>query len=95
MERSRAWAEAWGAALVMVPTWVLASVVAWLLRQWDWLLVWVASGRCRCRRRCTSSHRSKNIDPPPTIHVVWRTRSRRIESNRCEQPSYSRHRGSQ
>jgi hypothetical protein len=26
-----AWAEAWGAALLMAPLWVLASVAAWLL----------------------------------------------------------------
>jgi hypothetical protein len=30
-----------------------------------------SSGR---RRRCTSSHRSKNIDTTPTIDVVWRAR---------------------
>ena len=41
--KSRAWAEAWGAALAMAPTWVLASVAAWLLPmllQWGWLLAW-------------------------------------------------------
>jgi hypothetical protein len=26
-----AWAEAWGAALPMAPTWALASVAAWQL----------------------------------------------------------------
>ena len=36
-------AEAWGAALPMAPTWVLASAVAWplpMLLQWGWLLAW-------------------------------------------------------
>ena len=38
----------------------------------------------RCGRRRSSSHRGENIDPPPSIHVVWRTRSsalRRIDVN--------------
>lgn len=38
-----AWAEAWGAALRMVLTWVLASGAAWplpMLLQWGWLLAW-------------------------------------------------------
>ena len=41
--KSRAWAEAWGAALEMAPTWVLASAAAWplpMLLQWGWLLAW-------------------------------------------------------
>ena len=35
------WAEAWGVALLMAQTWVLASVVAWelpMLLQWGWRL---------------------------------------------------------
>jgi hypothetical protein len=40
---SRAWAEVWAAALLLAPTWALASVAAWplpMLLQWGWLLVW-------------------------------------------------------
>ena len=71
-------AEAWGAALPMAPTWVLASVAAWPLPCccggagcWRGGRRRSSSGR---RRRCTSSHRSKDIDPTPTIDVVWRAR---------------------
>ena len=75
--KSMAWEEAWDAALPMAPTWVLGSVAVWLsampmLLQWGWLL---ACGRCRSssgrRRRCTSSYRGKDIDPAPTIDIIW------------------------
>ena len=33
--KSRAWEEAWDAALPLAQTWVLASVAAW---QWGWRL---------------------------------------------------------
>ena len=42
-EKSRAWAEAWGAALAMALIWALASVAASplpMLLQWGWLLAW-------------------------------------------------------
>ena len=42
-EKSRAWAKAWGAALAMAPTGVLASAAASplpMLLQWGWLLAW-------------------------------------------------------
>ena len=49
-EKSRAWAKAWGAALAMAPTGVLASAAASplpMLLQWGWLLAWGSQWRSR------------------------------------------------
>ena len=77
-----AWAEAWGAALPMAPTWVLASVAAWqsampMLLQWGWQLAWRSLSELQSGVGVgvPPAYRGKNIDPTPTIDVVWRAGS--------------------
>lgn len=98
--KSMAAAEAWDAALLRDPTWVLGSVAAWMsampmrsrwqlpLRlqlQWQWVSALVCLPR--------SLRRKYRPDPNQTRYLV--DPHRRIESKRCGQPSYSTHPDSQ
>ena len=89
--KSRAWAEAWGAALPLAPLWVLGSVAAWLSAMplrlrwgWQWASALVFPRSPRRKYRPDPNHTHYLVDP-----------QRRIESKRCGPPSYSKHRGSQ
>ena len=72
-----AWAEALGAALLMAPLWVLASVAAWecpMRCRGVAVAVAVAVGvAVGVGVGVSSSHRGKNVDPTPTVDVVWRS----------------------
>jgi hypothetical protein len=85
--KSRAAAEAWGAALPLAPPWVLGSVAAWLSAM-PLPLRWASALVCP-----RSPRRKYRPDPNHTHYLV--DPQRRIESKRCGQPSYSKHRGSQ
>ena len=94
-------AEAWGAALLMAPTWVLASVAAWRLPM---LLRWLAGvAVCGCGGRASRSQWAsasvyllppqQGYRPAPNHRRCLEGPRFRIESKRCGPPSYSRHRG--
>jgi len=89
-------AEVLDEAVLMASAWPLASDAAWLsampsLWQLRWLLV--------LPLQSASASASLRPQPPkyrpdPTHTRYSVDRHRRIESKRCEQPSYSGHRGS-
>jgi len=90
--KSRAWEEAWGAALPLASTWALALVAAWplpTLSRWDWLSEWQWASALvfpllpRQRYRPDPNRRRCLVGP-----------RLRIESKRYAQLSCSKHRGS-
>jgi hypothetical protein len=94
-----AWAEAWGAALPMAPTWVLGSVAVWLSAmpmplQWGWLLAW----RSPLELQWASASvylllPRRKYRPAPNHRHYLVGLDRRIASKQYGRPRHSRHRG--